>query len=124
MLAWILSIHILVFALLWFSPLSGWRLLVLAMVVLCGLSICLRRWRRPGFTGLCCRDGLWSLSSSQGPTPVELISYQRLFGMLLLVFRNGWRRHSLALLPDSASADELRRLRQLLLLGRASSSGQ
>ena len=122
MIVWIIAIHSLALGLLALSLLSGWQLLILAAVVLCALAASLRQWRYPGYTSLRCRDGSWTLLMPDGEKAVELISHQWFVGLQLLFFREGRRRWNIALLPDSASATELRRLRQLLLLGRANSS--
>ncbi len=124
MLVWILFVHALALGLLALSSLSGWRLLLLAVVVLCGFAGSLRQWRYPGYTSLGCRNGIWTLLLPQGERRVELISHQWLLGLQLLSFREERRRWMVALLPDSASARELRHLRQLLVLGRTNSSGQ
>jgi len=122
MLAWIVFVHMLALGLLSLSPVSGWRFFLLAGVVLGGLAVCAYRWRHPGYTALCWRDGSWTLLLPQEEKTVELISHQSLAGMQLLNFRGGRRRWMVALLPDSSRAKELRHLRQLLMLGKANSS--
>lgn len=124
LLAWLLAAHFSVFLILLIAPIPLMLSVGLAVVVCLGGYLCIHRWCKQGAQYLGWHHGIWLLRQGQLPGEVELQSYLILPGILQLVFRRAGRCHRLLIYPDSVSSEELRQLRQLLLLGNVSFSEQ
>jgi hypothetical protein len=102
---------------LWLADLP-WALRLLLSAALAWLSVrSWRTWRQPVVTGLDWSAGCWTLSGRGALGEVALLQPVFMaFGLVSLGFRlPTGRTVRLLLWPDSASAEDLRRLRCILL---------
>lgn len=108
---------------LWISGLAWWLDIFLSLLL---VAILLRQWRRDRevwVQGLDCAGGRWRLWTSRGEQTVELRREQLVLSWLVVL---QWcdpvsgKSAALALWPDSASPDDLRRLRVFLRFGPVS----
>ena len=112
----------------WASGLPGWLSASLTGLAGAGLAACVRRHRealRAGPWILALEDGGWSLARGAGRHAVELLADTTVWEQLVVLrLRDGAGRvHALALLPDTCTADEFRRLRVALRMSRFRPAG-
>tara|TARA_R110000822_G_scaffold159476_11_gene299287 strand:- start:10529 stop:10873 length:345 start_codon:yes stop_codon:yes gene_type:complete len=89
----------------------------LQVLVLLGLWISFRNWGYPTWKKISCDKGNWTLMNEEGMQPVSFCWFYR-FGQFLVVgFKDEWNgKIAVPLLSDSANSEQLRQLRQVLLL--------
>lgn len=103
----------------WFSALPAWACLLMDLLLLGALYFNLRRHWRAGIRQLRFDGEGWWLADRSGEQPLDLRG-ERLVTSWLIVLNfitAAGRRIALVLPPDSASADDLRRLRVALRFG-------
>lgn len=117
LLLWIIIVHSAAAVVLVFLKLSFMVLAPLLMIILAGFCLSYAQWCRPVWITITCNKDGWALESVEGVQPVRLHWHYR-FGEILIMGFCGERLGKVAipLLPDSANAEQLRQLRQILLL--------
>lgn len=117
LLYWIIVVHSAATVVLVFLKLSFMLLVSLLMIILAGFCLSYAQWCRTVWIKITCNKDGWTLVTVEAVQPVRLHWHYR-FGELLIIGFCGERLGKVAipLMPDSASSEQLRQLRQVLLL--------
>ena len=112
-------LHVAAIAAPWGAALPAWLRLALSLAAGLGLVATWRRYRLDRSRGpwrLQVDDGRWSLGRGVELEPVEVLGDTTVWEWLVVLRVRGPDAHarSLAVLPDSCTADEMRRLRVAL----------
>lgn len=87
------------------------------MIIFVGFLASFRRWRNPTWKMVSCDKGGWVLKGKEGTQEASLCWFYRFGQLIVLGFRVGKHgKVTLSLLPDAVRAEQLRQLRQVLLL--------
>ncbi|QNM95585.1 protein YgfX [Chitinimonas koreensis] len=120
-------LHLAALPMPWLAALPLPARIGITLVLLASWALCIRRWRRePALTLLrLLPDGGWGLSSGgdEIEAALRLPVYSTRWLIVLPLQGTDGSRRRLLLWPDSAGADELRRLRAWLRWGAANDGG-
>jgi hypothetical protein len=95
----------------------------LLSIILVGFYVSFRRWRNPAWQAVTCDEGCWVLKGEKGVQEASLRWFYHFGQLVVLGFRMGKHgKVTLLLFPNAVSAEQLRQLRQVLLLATPTSS--
>jgi membrane-bound toxin of toxin-antitoxin system len=123
LLLWIIAIHCFASAALLSLGLSILFVAPLLAIILVGFYVSFWRWRNPAWQTVVCDEGCWVLKDEKGVQEASLRWFYHFGQLVILGFRIGkYRKVTLLLFPDAVSAEQLRQLRQVLLLATPAGS--
>ncbi len=95
----------------------------LLVIILVGFCVSFRRWRNPAWQTVICDEGCWVLKGGAGVQEVSLRWFYHFGQLMVLGFQYGKDgKVTIPLFSDGASSNQLRQLRQVLLLTTPASS--
>jgi Membrane-bound toxin component of toxin-antitoxin system len=122
LLLWIIAIHCFASAALLSLGLPILFVTPLLVIILVGFYVSFQRWCNPAWQTVICDEGCWILKGEKGVQEVSLRWFYRFGQWVILGFRMGKHgKVTLSLFPDAVSDEQLRQLRQVLLLATPAS---
>ena len=123
LLLWIIAIHCFSSTALLLLGLPILFVAPLLVIILVGFYVSFRRWRNPVWQAVICDEGCWVLKGEKGVQEASLRWFYHFGHLVILGFRMGkHRKVTLSLFPDAVSTEQLRQLRQVLLLATPTSA--
>lgn len=123
LIGYLLSIHCIAIAAIWFSALPAWTCLVLSLAVVFSLQRSLAQHRWQGERELIYGAGRWQLVEKGQREDLQLVGESFIHPWItILRFKSPRGRTTLALPMDSADPAQLKQLRRILRFGLESDS--
>ncbi|MDX2350029.1 MAG: hypothetical protein QNK32_06530 [Porticoccus sp.] len=123
LLLWIIAIHCFSSTALLLLGLPILFIVPLLVIILVGFYVSFRRWSNPAWQAVICDEGCWVLKGEKGVQEASLHWFYHFGQLVILGFRMGKHgKVTLSLFPDAVSAEQLRQLRQVLLLATPTSA--